>query len=272
LVDSYSFTDEKYVKLPIRFIEVISGSTGLAAGNTIEEALIQGVCEVFERYAAYKILVDKVECSTISLNSIKNSKIHDYVNLFKSMNIDVKIKDFSLGRNLPVIGVIFTNNNIENDENELKKDLYYKMIDVGSHPDLNQAILRCFIERLQGVTKEEFIFRRNCDVLYTFWTEQLGKNYIKTDEILKDFFINYEMCGDISFLDSGKEILFNELKSIENTDCLNDCNSLIETCKNNDWDLQVIDYTHKTIEFPALRVIIPPLSTSHDPYKELNRC
>jgi len=265
-VDGYSFTYKDYEKVPIGFVEVISGSTGLAAGNTIEEALVQGTCEIFERYAAHKILSEKIKCPTITIDSIKDKKVHSYIKLFKSMNIEITIKDFSLNKDLPVIGVVFTNNNIESDENEFKKDLYYKMIDVGSHPDINQAILRCFIERLQGVTKEEFMYRKKSDILYHFWTNNLGKRYIKTKEISKDFFIDYEAGGDLSFLDNGNEISFNELKNVKNRDCLDDCKFLIETCIKNNFDLQAIDYTHKTLKFPALRVIILPLSTSHDPY------
>jgi len=265
-VDGFSFVYNEYKKIPVGFVEVISGSTGLAAGNTIEEALVQGTCEIFERYAAHRILSEKIKCPTIPIDSIKDRKIFGYANLFNSMNIDVTIKDFSLNKELPVIGVVFTNNNIENDENEFKKDLYYKMIDVGSHPDINQAILRCFIERLQGVTKEEFMYRKKSDILYYFWTKTLGKKYIKSKEISKDFFIDYEACGDLSFLEKGGEIQFDELKNVKNNDCLDDCKFLIETCAKNNFDLQVIDYTHKTLKFPALRVIIPPLSTSHDPY------
>lgn len=265
-VDSYSFINQEYEKLPVRFVEVTSGSTGLAAGNTIEEALVQGSCEIFERYTTYKILTEKIPCSTIAIDSIKNEKVQYYINLYKSMNVDVTIKDFSLNKDLPVIGVIFTNNNIKNDENEFKKDLYYKMVDIGSHPDLNQAIIRCLIERLQAVTKEEFMFRKKSDILYNFWTKILGKKYNKTEGISKDFFIDYEACGDISFLETGDEILFNDLKSIKNRDCLDDCKILINICNENNWNLQAIDYTHKILNFPALRVVIPPLSTSHDPY------
>ena len=265
-VDAYSFSSEEYVKIPIRFIEVITGSSGLAAGNTIEEALVQGICEIFERYSTYKILSEKIECPTISIESIHDEKVHTYIELYKSMNIEVIIKDFSLNKDLPVIGVVFINHNLENDENELKKDFYYKMIDVGSHPDINHAVLRCLIERLQSVTKEEFMYRKKCDMPYNFWIKELKKQYIKTSEVFKDLFINYESCIDISFLEKGDEISLGDLTSINNTDCLDDVMALKDICDKNNWDLQVIDYTHKVLEFPTLRVIIPSVSTAYDQF------
>jgi len=265
-VNAYSFIKDKNMEIPVNFIEVLSGSTGLASGNTMEEAFVQGTCEILERYSTYKVLSEKIECPTISKNSIEDATVKKFIEMFESMNIDIQIKDFSLGRGLPVICIIFTNNNIKNDQNKLKKNLYYKMIDVGSHPDLNQAIIRCFTERLQGVTKEEFMYRNKCDFLYNYWTKDLGKRYVETKEISKDLFIDYEACGDISFLEKGKEISFANLTSKSNYDCLDDCNYLIDICKKNNWDIQAIDYTHKTLEIPSLRIIIPPISTSHDPY------
>lgn len=266
LVKSYSFIHREYIEIPIRFVELVSGSTGLAAGNTVEEALTQAACEIFERYAAYKILSKKIVCPTISIESIKDDRIQVYVRMFRSMNIEVIIKDFSLNKELPVIGVLFNNRNIEKDENQLKKSMYYKMIDVGSHVDLNQAILRCFIERLQGLTKEEFMYRRTCDVLHDFWTKQLKKEYKGADEFFKDFFVNYETSSDLSFLEDGNEISLDELGSSQNKDCLKDCETIIGICEENNWDIQAIDYTHRVLKFPVLRVIIPPISTSHDPY------
>lgn len=265
-VDSYSFSSGEYVEIPVKFIEAITGSSGLAAGNTIEEALVQGICEIFERYTTYKILSEKIECPTIAIESIHDEKVHDYIELYKSMNVDVIIKDFSLNKDLPVIGVVFINHNIENDENELKKDFYYRMIDVGSHPDINHAVLRCLIERLQSVTKEEFMFRKKCDMPHNFWTKDLKKQYSKTGEVFKDLFINYESCIDISFLERGNEISLDELSSVNNNDCLDDVMALKEICDKNNWDLQAIDYTHKVLKFPTLRVIIPSISTAYDQF------
>ena len=265
-VDAYSLSKEEYVKVPIRFVEVITGSSGLAAGNTIEEALVQGICEIFERYTTYKILSGKIECPTISIESIKDEKIHKYIELYKSMNVDIIIKDFSLNKDLPVIGVVFINHNLENDENELKKDFYYKMIDVGSHPDINHAVLRCLVERLQSVTKEEFMFRKKCDAPYYFWTKDLRKQYSKTSEVFKDLFTNYESCIDISFLERGNEVSLDDIKSVNNTDCLDDVMALRSICDKNDLDIQVIDYTHKILKFPTVRVIIPSVSTAYDQF------
>lgn len=265
-VDSYSFLDKKTKQIPITLIEAISASSGLAAGNTFEEAISQGACEIFERYAAYKIISERTSCPTIEIGSIDDERIHKLVDMFESMNINVIIKDFTLNNKIPAMGVLFINRSFEDDKNQLKKDLYYKMLSVGSHIDLNEAIIRCFTERLQELSKQEFTNRKKSDILYEFWTEKLKKKYKRTRDIYYDFFSDYEFEQDLSFLEKGENISIKKLRSCSNNDSLDDFNKILEICKSNNLDFQCVDYTHRLINFPTVRIIIPPLSTSHHPY------
>ncbi len=262
--DSYSLIHNKVRKIPIHLIDLMAGSTGLASGNTMEEAAAQAACEVFERYAASKIVAEKIICPTINPDSIKDEKIHGYIEMFRSMNIDILIKDFTMNNKVPTIGVLFINKNIETTRNKLKKDLYYKKINVGSHINLNEAILRCFIEHLQGLNKQELMYAKKLDKVYELWTEMLNKKYKKTSDDFKYFFREYDYRGDLNFLEKGKKIAFNKLKSKENTDSFDDLQTVLKICKENNWDILVVDLTHKTLQFPTIRTIIPPISTDHD--------
>ena len=76
---------------------------------------------------------------------------------------------------------------------------------------------------------------------------------------MKDF----DYYRDLSFREKGKNISLNSLNSIENNDSLNDVKYIVDICKNNNWDLLLVDYTHKVIQFPTVRVIIPPISTDY---------
>ena len=176
------------------------------------------------------------------------------------------IKDFSFSNRFPVIGVLFINNNIENTDNPLKKARYYKMINAGSHLDLKEAVIRCLVERLQEVTKEDLMYRKEADELYDFWTGKLKKKYRKNPKSFKNFYRQYFYNGDLSFLEDGKIISFDDLKSIKNNDFFDDVKYIKEICLKNNWDLLVIDCKHKIVNFPAVRVIIPPISTDSNPY------
>ncbi len=269
VVDAYSFLNKQYIKVPILFIENISGSTGIASGNTIEEAIVQGSCEIFERYAASKIISEKIECPTIQIESIQNETIQKCIEMFRSMNIEILIKDFTLNNKLPVIGILLINNNLENNKNKLSKDLYHYSIHAGSHFDFEIAILRCFIEYMQksyADDAKELMYRRKHDLLYDLWTNHLNKKYEKNEEKFKYFTRYYIYFGDLTFLEKGRKISFEKLKNLDSTDFIDDVNTIANICIKNGWDFQIIDYTHKVIKLPTVRVIIPPISTDCDPF------
>lgn len=261
VVDAYSINQKKTVKVPIYFIHTLSGTNGFASGNTIEEAISQGAFEIFERHTANKIISEKIICPTINPNSIQNPSIKKFIEMFKEMKIEPIIKDFTFNNKIPVIGILFINHNLENDENKLKKDQFYRTIKFGSHPNINEAIIRCFTEHLQGLNSKQLIERSQADILYNSWTKKLGKRYIGMKNDYRYFIRYYDSNFNISFLEKGEKIDVNELISHQYNDCLDDIKLAADICKKNDWDFLVIDYTHKLIDFPTVCIIIPPLST-----------
>jgi len=76
-VDGFSIVREEKIKVPINFIAYIHGSNGMAAGNTIEEAVVQASCEIFERHAQIQIIKPEKIVPSIDLDSVDNSTIQD---------------------------------------------------------------------------------------------------------------------------------------------------------------------------------------------------
>lgn len=103
----YSEKDRKEVFLPIELIQISCGSNGMASGNTKEEALIQGFCEIFERYAMSQIYYNNITPPTIPLEEFKEYPIYDVVKRLQENNDYLLIiKDCSLDLNIPVLGVL----------------------------------------------------------------------------------------------------------------------------------------------------------------------
>lgn len=108
-VPFYDVNNKREVKLPIDFILQCTSSTGMCAGNTPEEALVQGFCEILERYAIKEIYYSKITPPTIPTEYFKDDPIYEKIKKIESQGLKVIIKDFSLGKKLPVIGVIVIN-------------------------------------------------------------------------------------------------------------------------------------------------------------------
>lgn len=265
-VDSYSFINNEYNKIPHLLIDMMSGSNAVSGGNTIEEALVHSASEVFERYAALNVVTNCIKCPTIKKESIENDVIHHYLDLFNSLNIEVVIKDFRLKEKIPAIGIYFINHNIKNEKNLLKTDRYHQKLIAASHPNLEEAILSCLSEYIQIEEDiDELQYGKKADILYNYWTGKCGKTYKTPNDPLKYFFMYYDYYDDLSFLKNGVTIKFEELGSKIFSDCLDEFNYIIDVCKRNKWDTQSIDYTHQILSFPTVRVIIPPISTDYFP-------
>lgn len=146
--------------IPIKMISMMYMSNGMCAGNSPEEALVQGISEIMERYANKRILRERIIPPTIPRRYIaKFPKIEAMIaELEKSGNFEVVVKDCSLGQKLPVVGVILVN----------KNDQSY-FVKFGAHPKFEIAAERMLTELLQGqdikwmVGVREFCFRNPTD-------------------------------------------------------------------------------------------------------------
>ena len=84
-----------------------SGSNGMCAGNTPAEALVQGLCELFERYALKKVMLKDAIPPQIPLSYFKGTDI--YERILRLEHTKVIILDCSFSINIPVIGAIVIN-------------------------------------------------------------------------------------------------------------------------------------------------------------------
>lgn len=143
----YSLSQKKYVDLPIDIILSFALSNGMASGNTLEEAIVQGCSEIFERYSENYLLNEEVVPPSIPhevIESIPSVK-HIIDHIEATGRYHVIVKDCSLGKGLPVVcGIICDTHN------------QTFGVKFGSYPDLTVALERVFSESLQGYTLETF--------------------------------------------------------------------------------------------------------------------
>jgi ribosomal protein S12 methylthiotransferase accessory factor len=126
--------------VPIELIYRTSVSTGMCAGNTPEEAILHGVCEVFERYAVKKIYRDELTPPTIPLDYFQGTRVFDRITaLINYYNMSVVIKDCSMGQKLPVLGVLIID----------RQNSRYTF-NLGADPSPVTAVERCLSEMCQG--------------------------------------------------------------------------------------------------------------------------
>ncbi len=265
-VDAFSLRENKYKKVPHQLIEHISASNGCAAGNTLEEAISQAFCEVYERYSLLEHVSKRLPAPTIDPGSIKDETVHQGIELFNSMNIDVEIKDLTLGNKIPVVGVLFTNQNLAHEKDTMRNKLFFKTISIGSHLDLNHAIVRCFTERIQteNADRDKMMYHREIKILDDYFSPAEKEKIIKRINHKKHLLPLLSLSksfDDFSFLGkSRKTIPLSSLQSRKTENFLEDIEIIKDISRKNNWSDLIINYSTPALPLKVVRVAIPAVS------------
>ncbi|RAP45285.1 MAG: hypothetical protein BZ136_08395 [Methanosphaera sp. rholeuAM74] len=134
------------VKVPAFVARWFSGSNGMAAGNTMEEALVQGLSEMLEREVNLMILEGSAVPPEIPDEELSKCELFPLIEeLRKNDTFKVRILDCSLGKGWPVVALCIQN---------LEKGTFG--INLGAHPSFQVAIERTITEAVQGRSFEEY--------------------------------------------------------------------------------------------------------------------
>lgn len=136
----------RIVYLPFKLIETFSLTNGMTAGNSLEEALVQGISEVFERYVSRVLILGNYTPPEIPREYLKNYKLYDLITqIEQSGRYKVSVRDCSLGKNFPVTATIITD-----------EDTGAFGVKFGCHPSFAVSVERTLTEAFQGRTLAEF--------------------------------------------------------------------------------------------------------------------
>lgn len=135
----YNLFEKRSEYFPVRAMQVAVGSNGMCSGNTPEEAMIQGISEVFERFVLKSLYINPICPPEIPIVCFEGTEIMYKINQLTSQSgYKIRIKDCSLGRGYPIVGVL-----LENNENRYAFHL-------GADPCPITALERCLNEMFQG--------------------------------------------------------------------------------------------------------------------------
>lgn len=168
----YSVSDNREKYLPIDLCLSMTATNGMSAGNSPKEALLQGFCEIFERYALRRIYDERLTPPSIPLEFFADTPMyHNICSLKENFGYEFIIKDCSLGLAIPVLGVLVI---------DRKRQLYnFKL---GADFVLERAFKRCLLELQQGSSEFRWLDYKfiNLDDFSGFQINDIQKhNYFK---------------------------------------------------------------------------------------------
>jgi len=94
------------VFLPLDWFKKLNEFNGSSAGNSPEESILQGLCELVERHVCAVIDRDRPTLPTIAPASCTDPVLRDLLDAFARNGIQVWLKDFTLGLPAPTVGAL----------------------------------------------------------------------------------------------------------------------------------------------------------------------
>ncbi|MDH6305894.1 ribosomal protein S12 methylthiotransferase accessory factor [Parabacteroides sp. PF5-5] len=225
--------------LPFQLIRLSSSSTGMCAGNTPEEAILQGINEIFERYVLQRIYIDKITPPQIPATHYSNSKILDKLELLRIIHgINYEIKDCSLGKGFPVIGLLLI---------DTRNNKYTFRLGAAANSII--ALERCYTEIFQGIQELNNIQFNDIDfnISGINYEAEYEKNVVNGTGIFpEELFLD---TPSYQFKESSWKMYENDKEELDAY-----CDFIAE----QGYTLYVRD--NSFLNFPAYHVYIPGLS------------
>jgi ribosomal protein S12 methylthiotransferase accessory factor len=103
---AHNLTRKEDQWVPIDWFYLINEYNGPAAGNTLEEAILQSLCEVVERHVGSIISYEHRPTSRIDLASLQDPAALELVEKFQRQGIELYLRDFSLDTGIPTVGAL----------------------------------------------------------------------------------------------------------------------------------------------------------------------
>lgn len=92
--------------LPLDWFKTLNEFNGSSAGNTSEESVLQGGCELVERHVCAVIDRASPELPTISQDDLADPVLRELCETFRKNGVLLVLKDFSLGLPVPTVGAL----------------------------------------------------------------------------------------------------------------------------------------------------------------------
>nr|HID57789.1 tetratricopeptide repeat protein [Desulfobacterales bacterium] len=103
---AYNLTRDEEVLIPFNWFYTINEYNGSSAGNCVEEALIQGICEVVERHVSSLISQMRPRTPSIRTESVTDPMALEMIQKYRRAGVKLHISDFSLNTGIPSVGVL----------------------------------------------------------------------------------------------------------------------------------------------------------------------
>jgi len=225
---AFNLTRNQEILIPFNWFYTINEFNGPSAGNCVEEALSQGICEIVERHVSSIISQNHLKVPAIRPDSVTDSMVREMIGKYRKTGINIFISDFSLDMGIPSVGVLAYDPSTFPDRSEI-------VWTAGTTPDPEKALSRALTEVAQ--------LAGDFDTASSYVASGLPKLTRIEDA---EFIIN-----------PGERIDIHTLPKISNDNIKIEVENCISALAKQGLEVIVVDTKHPLLDIPAFYTIIP---------------
>ena len=225
-VPAYSLAQHRDFLIPYEWFADIQGTNGLSAGNTVEETILQGLCEVVERHVCARVNVARQPLPTIDLHTVRDPVAKDLLGKFFRNRIELVCKDFSLDTGIPTIGgIAFDPATYPNSE------IVY-CAGTATHPE--KALIRVLTE-----------------------IQQMAVDYFRQDYYEGGILPKFRHQRECEYLfDESEPVSIQTLPDVSSDDLLEEIKNCTAALQRSGFEPLVINISHPVLQIPAVFVMM----------------
>ena len=225
---AYNLTKKKETFIPFNWFFTINEFNGPSAGNCIEEAVSQGICEIMERHVSSIISQNKLNVPLVDPDSATDPMVVKMLDKYKRAGIKIFISDFSLDTGIPSVGVFAYDPSTFPEKSEI-------IWTAGTTPDPQKALSRALTE-----------------------TAQLAGDFNTGSNYMASGLPKFNNIEDAKFIvEPGKTIDINQLPNLSDINIKVEIERLVSALSKKNMDVILINTTHDFLKIPAFYTIIP---------------
>ncbi len=225
---AFNLTRNQNILIPFNWFYTINEFNGPSAGNCVEEALSQGICEIVERHVSSMISQNHLKVPAIRADSATDPLVREMIEKYKKTGISIFISDFSLDMGIPSVGVMAYDPSTFPERSEI-------VWTAGTTPDPEKALSRALTE-----------------------VAQLAGDFDTSSKYVASGLPKLTRIEDAEFIiNPGERIDIQMLPELSNENIKIEVENCISALAKKGMEVIVVDTMHPLLEIPAFYTIIP---------------
>lgn len=220
-------TRNREVMAPLDWFKTLNEFNGSSAGNTLEESLLQGACELVERHVCALAARDTPELPTIDPSGCADPVLAELMRCFTDNGVTVLLKDLTMGMPAPTVAALCMDPSTFPEKSEI-------VFTAGTASSPAKAAIRALTE-----------------------VAQLGGDFETGANYEASGLPKYTDPGQFQWLAKGPTVPLDALPDLENDNIRLEIETLCQGLAAQDLTLYSADITNPAVGLPANYNLVP---------------